>query len=91
MKFIIVAYYGLGDSQVAWTGRRWINDVSVAEVYETDGKARSAFRQLAARGKLQHRDCAVVVEDYGLVTERIVYYVDADGRVAAGSPAAAAS
>lgn len=84
MKFIIVACYGEGDSQLAWDGRRWTSDVSLALDYVTAPRARSAFRQLAKRADLDHRDRAVVVADYGLVTERVVYHLDLDGIAPAG-------
>lgn len=84
MRFIVVAYHDMGDSQVAWNGRRWIGDVSMAEVYDTEPAARSAFRKIAARANLQHRDRAVVVEDYGLTSERQAYHLDSDGMVTAG-------
>lgn len=89
MKFVIVAYYQT-ESQVSWSGTRWISDISQADTYETESKARSAFRRLAARANLQYRDRAVVIEDYGLVTERIAYHLDADGIVVAGAPEEAA-
>lgn len=78
---LIVCYYQLA-SQAWWSGRRWVADPSDAQEYESDAHARSALRERAARGQLTERDRAVVVADYGYVTEKVIYHVEGDGVVA---------
>jgi hypothetical protein len=82
MNIIIVCYYQLA-SQVVWDGWRWQADASTAGRHLTEQDARMEFRRIVARGALTDRDRAVVVADYGLVTEHVRYHLE-DGSVVAG-------
>jgi hypothetical protein len=82
VNIIIVCYYQLA-SQVVWDGWRWQPDASAAAKHLTEQDARMAFRRIAARGALTDRDRAVVVADFGLTTEHVLYRLE-DGSVVAG-------
>lgn len=82
--YVIVFDYQ-GAHQRFWSGKRPVTEYPDAEVYRTFGKARSACRKASAYLKDQ---AAKVVENYGLVSERVAMDADQepDGRSYPGKP-----
>ena len=79
----IVMRYQSGQQQW-WSGRHWVGDPSDAEEFSGKAEARGAFRRVVSICNLGHDDRAVVVADYGLVSERVVYSVNVDGKILVG-------
>lgn len=83
MNMRIVMRYQTGQQQW-WSGRRWVGDPSDAEEFSRKAEARGAFRRVVSICSLGQDDRAVVVGDYGLVSEHVVYSVNADGQIVVG-------
>ena len=80
----IVMGYQSGQQQW-WSGKRWVGDPSDAEEFSSRAEARGAFfRWVVSICNLGHDDRAVVVADYGLVSEHVVYSLNVDGKIVAG-------
>jgi len=79
----IVMRYQTGQQQW-WSGRRWVSDPSDAEEFSRKAEARGALRRVVSICSLGQDDRAVVVGDYGLVSEHVVYSVNADAKIVVG-------
>ena len=79
----IAMHYQRGQQQW-WSGRRWVADPSDADEFASRAEARKAFRRVVSICNLGHDDRAVVVDDYGFVSEQVIYSVDVEGDIVAG-------
>lgn len=74
----IAMHYQRGQQQW-WSGKRWVADPSDADEFSSRAEAR-----VVSICNLGHADRAVVVDDYGFVSEQVLYSVNVDGDIVAG-------